>query len=243
MHIRPPCYPIRWRCAVSLCNGIQMFSSLTIALPSLWPWPDIGNYQNHSSSYIRIHLSSYNTSPILFNIAQDDLSLPVKLQAILVLLAGSHSRWPTNVYVNSNNPFQKSLLVMKYKVLVNKGYSNPFQESRFAPPSPRSKTCGGSRNFSRSQSIYLGRKIIRAQSLYGGRARNFYSSLGIYIKRKLYTTTRTSLHSIKSHIQYMGWSSEFFQVPEPRRNLGIFPSFRNMKKCEGIMKKYEGKPL
>ena len=50
---------------------------------------------------------------------------------------------------------------------------------------------------------------------------NFSKSQGLYIGRKLYTKTRTSLCSVlrsfvsQSLYRYRGWSSEFFQVLKP----------------------------
>ena len=43
----------------------------------------------------------------------------------------------------------------------------------------------------------------------------------------------------RTYIEEAG--SEFFQVLEPRRKLGIFPSPRNIKKCEEIRRIYEEK--
>jgi len=43
-----------------------------------------------------------------------------------------------------------------------------------------------------------------------------------------------------SKSQVLGGNLEFFQVLEPWRKLKIFPSPRNMKKCEEVWRKYEG---
>ena len=92
------------------------------------------------------------------------------------------------------------------------------------------------RNVSKFQSLYGGtlgivprpRAFTQSHNLFGRRARNFSKSQGIYLGRKIYMTTRTSLRSSKSQGQslymvYIGCGSEFLQVPGPLyREKGVY---------------------
>ena len=70
--------------------------------------------------------------------------------------------------------------------------------------------------------------IWRAQGQYWRKCEEIWR----FFANRLYLKEEEALNFSKS--QGVGWSSEFFQVSELRRKLGIFLSPRNMKKYEGV---------